>query len=246
MLKIAREAADLLSDRIGVDLFEIRELDDNPGRGSYIYVSNDKDHYEYIKAKLEPGNYLAYCKTGQSYNQTTGEMYLSDIVFNPILYDRERELRKEEKREINNRIESSKDLLKEREKRDLKYCSNETHCEKYKSQPDKYDKCLKLVDQVRGTTERECIKQVKKDIRDFDDKIGDMEDDVDNYFDDWKEDIYTATLLTMIHEFGHALGLEHTPNDIENIMYNTARSSGSVLTGRQVDAVRCVFGLGRF
>ena len=248
LFEIAKEAADLLSYRIGIDLFEIRELKEGEASNnrSYIYISTDEAHYEQEKKRKEPGDYLAYCSVSQKYNKDTGEMYISDIVFNPILYDRERELYKKIKRNSENKIEYYKEKLMEREKKGRRYCSKETYCEQYESQPDIYNECLNLVDRLRETTEKQCLKEVRKDIKKLENLIEDTEDDSDDYFDDWKEDIRTRTLLTMIHEFGHALGFKHTPNDIENIMYPNNNNTGSVLTGRQVNAVRCAFGLGRF
>ncbi len=223
LLKIAKEASELLSDHIGIDLFEMRDArdyeDQSLNDGSIIYIESDESHYEKMKNSLEPGDYLAYCKTRQKYNIETGEMYYSDIVFNPIIYDKKRAEYKQAKRRTNDIMDSKRDRLED---------------------VDEHEICQ----QVWGLNPpQSCYEKVRERKREREDLLDDYEDKFDDLFDGWKKNIYRDTLKTMIHELGHALGYKHTLKDIKNIMYKSNATGGTILTGRQVNAVRCVFGL---
>ncbi len=71
----------------------------------------------------------------------------------------------------------------------------------------------------------------KKRLSDFD-----RGSDLKNY----KDKIEEETLMTMLHEMGHALGYDHTPNDPENIMFPALKNNRD-LSGRQIQAVICSF-----
>ena len=220
--RVAREAADILSDHIGIDLFEIRDIYD-PGNGSEIYIATDKAHYEDVRrAHKEPDSYLAYC-TREDYNRETGEIYESDIVFNPILYDRERELLKKDERKTRRAVRDAEDIIEDKKEKDLAYCD-------------------------RFTNQEACYEDVENHYEKYERRLERFEDEADDHYSDWEKDIEKITLLTMIHELGHSLGYDHTPYDTENIMHNGLNRdnfNNGILTGRQVNAVLCAFSLRR-
>ena len=217
--KPAKEAAHLLSNHIGIDLFEIRDIrEDDDRQGSEIYIASDEAHYEREKERVEPGSFLAYCKIKENYDKDTGEMYESDIVFNPIIYDRERYNLEIYKRLGKNAIEEAQDRVRYDEQRIFDYCD-------------------------RAINKEECHRELRDAIEDQQERLEDIEDNMEDDLDELEEAIYEDVLKTMIHELGHSLGYSHTPQDTENIMYNTDRYGGSVLTGRQVNAVLCSFRL---
>ncbi len=219
--EIAKEAADLLSEHIGIELFEIKDIYD-PGTGSEIYIESDKSLYEQMKRTLEPNsNFIAYCQVKENYNKDTGEIFDSDIVFNPILYDRERYSLKIQKKQVKATARELRDRVRNAADRARASCNVYINNEQREA-------CYRRVDNIE---------------EDQEDRIDEREESYEDDFDDWKKNIYKAALRTMIHEMGHALGYQHTPRDIENIMYNNDRYKGGILTGRQVNAVLCAFSL---
>ena len=170
-----------------------------------------------MKANLEPGNYLAYCRVAEKYNRDTGEIYHSDIVFNPILYDTDRYNLEIAERFFDGEIEDTREAIRDQRDRDLDFCD-------------------------RVIRKEDCYRDVENFYDNKEDELDEISDNIEESLEDKKEDIYTQTLKTMIHELGHSLGYAHTPQDIENIMYNN-NYGGSILTGRQVKAVLCAFGL---
>lgn len=211
LFELAKEANELLSDRIGITLFEIRHITDS-GSGSEVYISTNQAHYDRAKRFKEPNSYLAYCSITENFNKKTGEIYESDIVFNPILWDKPRELSRGWKKSLR---------------------KNERQLEQY----EKRIKDLKSNPHVNS----HAIAVFKKQLKKWEALNEKSEDDLDKFNDS----VYLRSLETMIHEMGHALGYQHTPEDAENIMYNKIRGSrgGTILTGRQVNAVLCAFGL---
>ena len=211
LFDLAEEANELLSGHIGVPLFEIRHLTDS-GNGSEVYISTNKDHYELEKKQREPNSYLAYCNMTENFNKQTGEIYESDIVFNPILWDKVREI--------------SKDWKKTHRR-------NERFLRNYKREIKKLKNNPYIDPSVISAFEREFKEWEKQNEK--------SEDDLEKF----EDSIHLRSLETMIHEMGHALGYQHTPNSIDNIMYNQIHENRTktILTSRQVDAVLCAFGL---
>ena len=177
LIDIAKEAADLLEQKIGITLFEIKPFNDI-GNGTEVYISSDKVHYEHEKKRKEPNSYLAYCNVWENYNKETGEIYESDIVFNPILYDRPRELYKKNKRIIraNDReLERREEYLKERKewwKKERRYwlqlsdqnkklCSQTEICSQYDN-----DFYLNKIKEL----EKQELKEQKKILKDFEEQ----------------------------------------------------------------------------
>ncbi len=221
LMDITEEAVYVLEEIIGIPLFEIKPSE-NTGEGrTDIYISSDKAHYEKEKRRKEPHSYLAYCSIGDNFNKETGEIYESDIIFNPVLYNSLRDLYKKNRKVIrqNNEIlEGEKEFLEkiaEYKKRclQIEICSQEEY-DLLEERQERY--VAYLEDEDRW--DRRDNKRLK------------------NY-------IYYNTLLTMLHELGHALGYAHTANHPENIMYPINQNQIGVLTVKQINAVLCSFNL---
>ncbi|MCY4322026.1 MAG: hypothetical protein OXC37_06475 [Bdellovibrionaceae bacterium] len=227
LIDIAKKANEILSDSIGLRLFEIKQLKEYKGKGGKIYISTSKSHFESMKKiheKAKNNIYSAYNKV-QNYDHYTGEIYKSDIVFNPLVYNqdnRDKDKLKQLKKiteEIQIKNQNNYALLK-------KSCKTENlnirvkykHTILYKN--NRYD-CSNIQSLKKRMLKEE--REIKK------------------YYDIKAEEIYKRPLKTMLHEMGHALGLKHTHKNKENLMHPSANKL--ILTSQQINAIRCAFSL---
>ena len=227
LIDIAKKANQLLSNLIGLSLFEIKHLAEYKEQGGKIYVSNNKAHFEYMRKRHEQDKdsiYSAYHEL-QDYDHYTGEIHKSHIVFNPMGYSHD------------NR---SKDKLNQSKKTAEKiqienyniYASLKKNCET-KNQ----NKRVKYKHIVLYRNDRyDC-----SNIQSLKERISRDERETKKYYDIKKEEIDTRSLTTMLHEMGHALGLKHTLKNKENLMHPTGNKL--ILTNQQINAIRCTFSL---
>ena len=243
LMSYARKANGLLEKQFGFEPFVIENLEsDYVGENngvSEVYVQTRKDLWtdrKEIVDKGADGNYSAYC-TVNNFDRHTGAIKETDIVFSPEYYVDPRSKIKKAERILDDKEEESEraeDYIRDRNRKVREAFEEEERQINQIQDPELRDTLLERLEDKRQQWER-TIRTAYKNKKEFDQYWEDYEDN----WEDYEDDIKGLTLITMLHEMGHALGYGHTPGDPENLMNPT--TAGDILTGRQINAVLCAF-----
>ena len=167
----------------------------------------------------------------------TGVIRETDIVFSPEYYVDPRSNIKKAERILETKedeSEKAEDYIRDRDRQVRKSFEEEERQINQIQDPDLRATLLERLEDKKQQWER-TIRNAYDNKRDFDRYWEDFEDS----WEDYEDDIKGLTLITMLHEMGHALGYDHTPEDPENLMNPIA--AGDILTGRQINAILCAF-----